>query len=755
MSNNDELLCMAREYAAKGWHMIVLWGVNDDLSCACGNSACPDTGKHPVGGRGVKDATTDLAKLEQLLITEPAKEPNPLRQRRNLGIVAGEVSNLTILDIDMGPGKMGAQTWVELIREHGEPQTLRAITGSGGMRLFFTYNSALKTSSNTLGKHVDCRNDNGYVVAAPSRHRSGGLYRWDNWGGTLVALPNHLTKKIETRGRPRKDDSLRRRYSLDHVREMLEHVPANDRDDWRNFGIILGREFERSDEAWQLYLEWAGKWEGQKGRGHDQNMHTCFYEKSQESAENELSMGTIVKAAIDNGWVPTKGEVSLDQFVYDHESNGYIYRPSGAVWVAKSVDAACGDHNEAGILLKASVWIQQHARVTTTTCTPAIKGDVLKGYDCREGALFESPGGAVYNRYRPPTIEREDASLAESFVAHVRKVMPREGDADQFLNYLAHRVQKPEEKPRFALLIVGDQGVGKDTSIDFCCPALGDWNVANISPTAVDGKYNDYATKTLVRINEAANSAEMSRWVFNERIKVLIAGNPDACVINPKYGRMYTVRLYCGVIITTNHLTGSVHIPADDRRFDVIQCATLEEMGLADETVRRDYFTNLWEWFKFKDGDKHVAALLHARDLSGFSAALGQRKTAAHTEIVQHGMIGDEWLRDILDTMGNTPVLRTDWILERAVGMGERKEDVRARIGHALNRMGYDVLPNPKYKDGRWKVNGVLCKAYKHRSHKPHPEPDWQQVLTLPVEGRRTLVYDEERNAYFERATAE
>lgn len=731
MTNNDELLFMAREYAAKGWHMIVLWGVNDDLSCACGNSSCSDVGKHPVGGRGVKDATTDLAKLEQWFLTDPAAETNPLRRARNIGIVAGEISNLTILDIDMGPGKMGAQTWVELIREHGEPQTLRAITGSGGMHLFFIYNSALKTSSNTLGKHVDCRNDNGYVVAPPSRHQSGNLYRWDNWGNGLGALPGHLSRRKETRGRPRKDDLFRGKYTIEQVRGMLEVVPADDRDLWRSVGIILGREFKRADEAWQLYNDWAAKWGGTKGRGHDANMHACFYTKSQESSDAELSLGTIIKAAMEHGWVPRKGEGSLSDFVYDHESNGYIYRPSGAIWVGASVDAACGPVNVEGKLVKASLWIQEHARITTTTSTPAIKGDILKGYDCREGVLFESPSGAVYNKYRPPTIEPGDASLAGPFEAHIRRLMPREGDADQFMNYFAHRAQTPEEKPRFALLIIGDQGVGKDTAIDFCCPALGEWNVASIAPSAVEGGFNEYAAKTLVRINEAADLREMSRWAFNERIKVLIAGNPDGCEINPKYGRKYTVTMHCGVTITSNHLTGSVHIPMDDRRYDVIQCATLEEMGLGQEEERRDYFTTLYEWYGKKDGNRHIVAFLRERNLSGFSAALGQRKTAAHTEIVQHGMSGDDWLRDILDGLGYPPCVRADWILDRAVGMKELKADVRARMNHALRRMGYDVFPNPHYKDGRWKVNGVLCKVYKRRDYRPTPEPDWQKELEM------------------------
>jgi hypothetical protein len=312
---------------------------------------------------------------------------------------------------------------------------------------------------------------------------------------------------------------------------------------------------------------------------------------------------------------------------------------------------------------------------------------------------------------------------------------------------MAHRVQKPEEKPRFALLIIGDQGIGKDTAIDFCCPALGRWNVASIAPSAVEGGFNEYAAKTLVRINEAADLREMSRWAFNERIKVLIAGNPDECEINPKYGHKYTVTMHCGVTITSNHLTGSLHIPADDRRYDVIQCATLEEMGLAGEKERREYFSTLHEWFLKKDGDRHIAAFLRERVLSGFSAALGQRKTAAHAEIVQHGMLGDEWLVDILDDLGYPPCVRADWILDRAVGMNEVKADVRARMNHALGRLGYEVLRNPNYKDGRWKLNGVLCKVYKRRDYNPTPEPDWQTVLAIP-EGEDSWVYDETQNTY-------
>lgn len=735
-TNNEMMWEMAQEYVALGWRIGVAWGINeDDGTCTCEKPRCGDEGKHPVTTRGVKDATKDLEKIRRWLFEDPPKLDNPRRINRNIFLATGAESGVTVLDVDVGDGKVGLETWVDLIQEKGEPETLGAMTGSGGLHVLFQYNSALKTSSNTLGKHVDCRNDNGYIIIAPSLHRSGKRYEWNNWGTPLAHLPAHLTQKKETRGRPKKDDLYRGKYTLEQVDGMLAVVPADDRDLWRAVGIALGREFNCSEAAWNVYNTWAEKDTRPKGRGHDANMKHCFYELSQQEAECELTLGTIIKAAVDNGWSPKKGEGSVETFVYDHESNGYIYRQSGAIWVAASVNAACGKVNDGGRLVDASEWIQTHARITTTTSTPAIKGDILKGYDCREGVLFKSPGGAVFNRYRPPTIDPGEASEAGPFEAHVRRLMPRTGDADQFFDYMAHRVQKPWEKPRFALMLAGDQGVGKDTAIDFCCPALGRWNTASIPPGAVEKDFNEYAAKTLIRINEAADLREMSRWAFNERIKVLIAGNPDECEINPKYGRKYTVTMHCGVIITTNHLTGSVHIPADDRRYDVIQCATLEAMGLGGEQERRDYFNALHEWFLKKEGERHVAAFLRARELSGFSAALGQRKTAAHDEIVKHGMLGDEWAVDALEALRRRYKVPDDKPLSFVSGsalLGECAEEkgvLRGKLPHAMRRLGYVAYPNPNRKDERWKVLGELHTMYRLPGFEP--EAGWEKEPIL------------------------
>lgn len=719
VEEKKSVLDWALEYAARGWQIFPLHTVHEvadgviECSCARGKD-CTDAGKHPRHERGLKAATNDEEKVREWFGW--GAPPS------NIGVLTGQKSGITVIDIDIAEGKLGAESWAEVVAEGGEPETLCATTGSGGMHLVFKYNSALKTAGNVLGKGIDCRNDGGYIVVAPSAHRSGGVYEWNNWGVGLADLPAHMSKKKDGRGRPRKDDMFRGKYSIEQVKGMLEFVDPSDRDMWRNVGIILGREFKRIESAWELYGVWSDRWGGTKGRNHDEIMHEAFYELSLKSGGSggDLTLGTIVRAALEGGWVPKTGEVPIGHFVFYGPGNNYIYRPTTSFWIAPAVDAAVSPVNENGKIVKASDWLRLNELVTSMTVWPGEEDDVIKGKDCRNGQLVPVPGSAVFNAYKRPTIELGDARLAGPFVEHVRKVFNKEGDADQFLNYMAHRVQKPWEKPRFALLLAGDQGVGKDTAVEFCVPAIGSWNVANIEPAALEGSFNEYVASTLVRISEAANLHEMTKWAFNEKTKVLIAGTPDEGVVNPKYGQKYSVRMYCGVVITTNHLANGIYIPEGDRRYDVIASASASEMGLHSDEDKRKYFGELWDWF-LDGGNGHVAAFLHERKLDGWSASNGQRKTDAHRTVVVSGMVGDHWLQDALDEIEevlgeNFGCVRADWIVEIACKNGEMKPvEARAKLLHAIKRFGFEVLKSDHSNDGRFKFGRKNVVVYKRQ----------------------------------------
>lgn len=703
---SKEVLDAALLYAQRGWKVFPLQGIVDGI-CCCGNLTCTDKGKHPPKKfLWKREASSDVEQIKQWFTPE---------DHNNIAIMTGQVSELTVLDIDMSDGKPGVDNWNRLNKEIGEPQTLIAQTGSGGMHFFFKYYSGLKTSSNTIEEGIDCRNDSGYVVAPPSLHRSGKLYSWlVPFETPLASLPAHLSQRRENRGRPRKNDWRKHKYTIEQVAEMLEKIEADDRDLWIRVGIILGREFNRDDKAWEEYVRWSNRWGGPKGRNHDEIMMQAFHETSQQASENQLSLGTIVKLAIEKGWAPKFGEVPVSTFVYYGPGNNFIYRPTVSFWITEAVNAACSPINEGGTILGPADWLRRNVLATSMTKDPLLETDYEEGVDCRDGTLIKQKGAATFNSYRPPIIEPGDPRLAKPFLEHISKVFPHAGDSDQFLDYMAHRVQRPGEKPRFALLIAGDQGVGKDTAVEFCCPAVGYWNVANIEPNDLDSGFNEYASSVLVRVSEAANLHDMNKWAFNERMKVLIAGTPDHVQINPKYGQKYSVRLHCGVIITTNHMISGIYIPADDRRYDVIESASKEEMGLLNDEQSREYFSELWDWFG-DEGKNHIATFLLERDLSKFSPANGQRKTEAHKTVVSSNLQTDHWIFDVLEELKEPDLVRSDAIMAVALkdGMHSGKE-LAGRMQSAMVRAGYNPIRSAR-KDGRWKIEGKLATVYGRR----------------------------------------
>ncbi len=94
----------------------------------------------------------------------------------NVGIVTGTISDLLVLDID---GEEGNATLTGLEKTHGPlPLTRTAKTGKG-RHLYFTFPStSIGSTASVLGNGVDVRGEGGYVVAPPSIHKNGAVYRW-------------------------------------------------------------------------------------------------------------------------------------------------------------------------------------------------------------------------------------------------------------------------------------------------------------------------------------------------------------------------------------------------------------------------------------------------------------------------------------------------------------------------------------------------------------------------------------------------
>jgi len=177
---------------------------------------------------------------------------------------------------------------------------------------------------------------------------------------------------------------------------------------------------------------------------------------------------------------------SLNDFYAYMPMHNYIYVPTREPWPASSVNSriepvALLDAKGQPILdekgnpkkMSASAWLDRNRAVEQMTWVP---GEPMLIRDCliADGGRIKRLGVTCFNLYRPPTIEHGDASKAGPWLEHARKLFGEE--ATHIVRYLAHRVQRPQEKINHALVLGGQQGVGKDTLLEPVKYAVGPWN---------------------------------------------------------------------------------------------------------------------------------------------------------------------------------------------------------------------------------------------------------------------------------------
>ncbi|MGE5154832.1 MAG: bifunctional DNA primase/polymerase [Bdellovibrio bacteriovorus] len=133
----------------------------------------------------------------------------------NIAIVTGIVSGLVVLDLDPRHGAVASLE--RLGAEHGPlPDTVEASTGGGGRHLYFAHPGDVTRNRVGLLPGIDLRGDGGYVVAPPSVHESGEVYRWVRSPEVLypVPLPPWLLR------RPAGEDAPLG-HPLSHWRQLL------------------------------------------------------------------------------------------------------------------------------------------------------------------------------------------------------------------------------------------------------------------------------------------------------------------------------------------------------------------------------------------------------------------------------------------------------------------------------------------------------------------------------------------------------
>jgi hypothetical protein len=411
--------------------------------------------------------------------------------------------------------------------------------------------------------------------------------------------------------------------------------------------------------------------------------------------------------------------VKLRDFYAYMPMHNYIFAPAREPWPATSVNSrippiVIGVNAEGEkITIKASLWIDQNQPVEQMTWAPGLPMKIPDRL-IANGGWVARKGVSCFNLYRAPTIKLGDASKAGPWIKHIRKIYP--SDADHIIKWFASRVQHPERKVNHALVLGSeDQGIGKDTMIEPVKRSIGHWNFDEVSPQMLMGEFTGFLRNVILRVNEARDLGDINRYQLYEHMKAYTAAPPDVLKVNEKHLREYGVLNCVGIIITTNHKTDGIYLPAEDRRHYVAW----------SESRREDfdtaYWKKLWGWYD-AGGDQHVAAYLTALDISDFDPKEPPPPTPAFWAIVEANRAPEEGeLADILDKLGNPDAVTTaeiidatDYTSDFRTWLKDRKN--RRAIPHRFNSAGYVPVRNEARETGLWVVGGVRQVVYAQKA---------------------------------------
>ena len=179
-THNTEMLKWAKYYHGLGWSLMPLHGITEvrragefDTTysmpiCTCPDGeACKRSGKHPI-----MDWTA--YQTERMALAELESHFNG-GVNRNLALITGALSNMTVIDLDGASGFDYLYTMGYEWQGHAGP----VVSSGKGKHLYFQHDPDTRNITKYDQFPIDVRSEGGYVVLPPSKHLSGTEYSWD------------------------------------------------------------------------------------------------------------------------------------------------------------------------------------------------------------------------------------------------------------------------------------------------------------------------------------------------------------------------------------------------------------------------------------------------------------------------------------------------------------------------------------------------------------------------------------------------
>lgn len=660
----------------------------------------------------------------------------------NIGISTskfGASEALIVIDVDCKEGRVGNEELLRLEFEGCEfPDTYVQTTPTGGRHLVFRADQAVRQGVSVLGRNLDIRSAGGYIVGAGStidgryyqgtRHAVAPAPAWliaRLTGGDRVIHTPALTAPV----------AVDTQAAAEQVKAYLAVAPLaiqGQGGDETTYKVAAGCKDFGVPEDITLQLmaaHWNERcqppWPADELR--EKVAHAYRYGKhpvgsrSPEAAFAGVvvtppaqSRGPIDQINSEYAYIVTSGNQSILFETTDEYGLPKVEWFSLETFHGKLASQVITDGNGTTTPLT-KVWVKSPRRRSYegVVFSPERPVDarfynLWKGFMCDGAATGQHPGVQRFLEHAYENVCNRDSRLYTWLI-----------------DYFAHLIQKPWEKPLVALVFRGGKGVGKNALIERIGALLGGHFLLTSNRRFLTGNFNSHLERVLLfALDEAFWSGDHAAEGI---LKDLVTGS--RLVIERKGFEPYTISNKVRVAIIGNE-KWLVPTSADERRFAVFDVGD----GKKQHTK---YFQTMREDLE-QGGYPYLLTYLRTHSISTdqniapYSAALQDQKI--HSLDIVH-----QWWYDCL-TSGCVPGYHVDtwpeWIgteeLRAAFRYYVRQRNVNSRIpGDSLfTRMLKEA--SPSITPTRRSIEGKQARVFSLKPLMVHRK-EWDTFIGQPT----------------------
>jgi len=431
------------------------------------------------------------------------------------------------------------------------------------------------------------------------------------------------------------------------------------------------------------------------------------------------------------------GPIWLDGWVYVSDDDKF-YRMDSDEWLSmQGFNAKFNRELPAG---EGEVPVNAAWVALTHYCIPTVTRGVYLPW---AAPLFEMDGISCVNTYRPSSVPSAVEALSEAgrgAVALVRRHLSLlcggRADVEQtFVDWLAHNVQHPGAKIRWAPLVKGIEGDGKTVIGLLLASVMGRVNVRNVSPKVLGTDFTGWAEGSSVVVLEEIKLTGHNRYDILNALKPFITN--DSTEIHRKGKDGYDSINTTNYVAFTNY-SDALPLTDTDRRWWILFTPFNEIAALsaaigpgAPREVLGAYFTQLHDTIQQYRSELRRWLLDHKISPS-FKPNGSAPFTREKQLMIGMGMSEEEQsVREVLATgaVGVTrDVFLSSYLRNAVVELGTPLDSNTSAWSRLLGRVGYTRQP----KKLKWK--GRSENVWVRGSKNMEPE-QIRRVLreTLPV----------------------